>query len=264
MAEPRSGARPGGVTEMTLAVVVAVALGGFFAGTRQIDRSPSWARVSPAEVVSEVPAGKPYREVAAAARVQMGPLSSDIGTLREAGLRVALARTDTEADREASLAARAERRAFAGAPPAVPHPVDEQRVDNCLECHGDGLWVEGRLAPPISHAHLTQCTQCHASIDARWPDQPPVPDNAFVPLRDPPRGVRAAPGSPPIIPHRLQMRQTCVACHGAMARPGLRTSHPERRNCRQCHAAQGDDLPWQPGVPPVSAGATLQEPAIQK
>jgi cytochrome c-type protein NapB len=53
------------------------------------------------------------------------------------------------------------------------------------------------------------------------------------------------PGSPPPIPHALQMRENCRACHagpGAVAE--LRTTHPERVTCRQCHAL---------GAPPVEA-----------
>jgi hypothetical protein len=44
------------------------------------------------------------------------------------------------------------------------------------------------------------------------------------------------PGSPPPIPHALQMRENCRACHaGPGAVSGLRTTHPERVTCRQCH-----------------------------
>jgi cytochrome c-type protein NapB len=53
------------------------------------------------------------------------------------------------------------------------------------------------------------------------------------------------PASPPPIPHALQMRENCRACHagpGAVAE--LRTTHPERVTCRQCHAL---------GAPPVEA-----------
>ncbi|HEX7788274.1 MAG TPA: hypothetical protein VF653_18790 [Methylomirabilota bacterium] len=54
----------------------------------------------------------------------------------------------------------------------------------------------------------------------------------------PPRLQGAAmPGSPPPIPHGLQMRENCRACHagpGAVAE--LRTTHPQRVSCRQCHA----------------------------
>jgi nitrate reductase cytochrome c-type subunit len=49
-------------------------------------------------------------------------------------------------------------------------------------------------------------------------------------------GDRATPGAPPRIPHRILMRENCVACHdGSAAREEIRTTHPERWRCRQCH-----------------------------
>ena len=49
-------------------------------------------------------------------------------------------------------------------------------------------------------------------------------------------GDRATPGAPPRIPHRVLMRENCVACHdGPGAREEVRTTHPERWRCRQCH-----------------------------
>jgi cytochrome c-type protein NapB len=51
------------------------------------------------------------------------------------------------------------------------------------------------------------------------------------------RGERLYPGAPPVVPHPVAMRENCFACHaGAAARPEIRTSHPERLNCIQCHA----------------------------
>jgi cytochrome c-type protein NapB len=51
-------------------------------------------------------------------------------------------------------------------------------------------------------------------------------------------GSSALNDSPPLIPHDLQMRGNCLACHaGPAAVAELRTTHPERANCRQCHVA---------------------------
>jgi hypothetical protein len=42
--------------------------------------------------------------------------------------------------------------------------------------------------------------------------------------------------APPTIPHKMLMRENCLACHsGPAAREEIRTSHPERERCRQCH-----------------------------
>jgi nitrate reductase cytochrome c-type subunit len=53
------------------------------------------------------------------------------------------------------------------------------------------------------------------------------------------RGGRFYEGAPPTIPHPLQLRENCLACHaGPASRPEIRTSHPERARCRQCHVPQ--------------------------
>ena len=46
----------------------------------------------------------------------------------------------------------------------------------------------------------------------------------------------ALDGSPPVIPHQLQLRENCLACHAGPSAPKeIRVTHPERVNCRQCH-----------------------------
>ncbi len=45
----------------------------------------------------------------------------------------------TVADKNFALAARALNRAFNGAPPTVPHPVDQISTQSCLACHGEGF-----------------------------------------------------------------------------------------------------------------------------
>ena len=55
-------------------------------------------------------------------------------------------------------------------------------------------------------------------------------------LQDLRHGLRLHDRAPPTIPHKTFMRENCVACHaGPAAREEIRTSHPERRRCRQCH-----------------------------
>ena len=53
-------------------------------------------------------------------------------------------------------------------------------------------------------------------------------------------GLRAMPHAPPTIPHTLQLRTDCLSCHGLIARPGLRTTHPWLQNCVQCHVTTTD------------------------
>ena len=50
------------------------------------------------------------------------------------------------------------------------------------------------------------------------------------------KGRQHLPGSPPVIPHSLQLRENCMSCHfGEGAMQEIKVTHPERTNCRQCH-----------------------------
>ena len=60
-------------------------------------------------------------------------------------------------------------------------------------------------------------------------------ENTFVGLRSEP-GTRFLPDAPPVMPHPRWMHETCASCHGTLGPQGLRTTHPERQNCEQCHA----------------------------
>jgi cytochrome c-type protein NapB len=143
----------------------------------------------------------------------------------------------TEAMKLAALADRARNRAFDGAPPTIPHPIVAQSVASCLICHGEGLVVGERVATRISHAHLSNCTQCH--VESSRSDLPFAADsagNGFVGVYRAGAGERASPGAPPTIPHHTWMRENCASCHGLVSRPGTRSTHPWLTNCTQCHA----------------------------
>jgi cytochrome c-type protein NapB len=144
-----------------------------------------------------------------------------------------------------SIVERAAGRAYDGAPPVVPHgPAGE-----CTTCHDDdGSEIAGvGVAPASPHGRermagdMRRCRQCHvASVTAA----------SFVSSRfnglpqGPWRGGRFYDGAPPTIPHALQLRENCLACHGGpAARAEIRTSHPERVRCRQCHVPEGAGQP---------------------
>lgn len=137
-----------------------------------------------------------------------------------------------------SAAVRAARRAYDGAPPVAPH---QNFGTGCKECHNErGMEVtDVGFAPPTPHRitegmnALSRCRQCHVF---RQTDAVLVA-NTFVGLRqDLRRGPRLNPLAPPTIPHKTFMRENCIACHsGAAAREEIRTPHPERTRCRQCH-----------------------------
>ncbi|MFO0804313.1 MAG: nitrate reductase cytochrome c-type subunit, partial [Gemmataceae bacterium] len=136
----------------------------------------------------------------------------------------------TEEMKLTALADRAKNRAYDGAPPTVPHPVDAQSAASCLACHGEGLKVGDRVASKMSHAMMTNCTQCHVEQSTA-----PV-ESTFAGVFRAGPGERANPGAPPVIPHHTWLRENCLSCHGLVTRPGTRTTHPWLTNCTQCHA----------------------------
>lgn len=141
----------------------------------------------------------------------------------------------TEAERDALIEARRERRAYDGAPPTIPHAIDERSTGSCRSCHDQGVRVAGKSAPRIPHEPFTNCTQCHAP--RRTDSSPP---NEFSGVASPGAGTRAWPGAPPTIPHGTRMRSECMSCHGPGGLQGIRTPHPYRESCTQCHVTQGD------------------------
>lgn len=129
-------------------------------------------------------------------------------------------------------------RAYTGAPPSIPHPVKEERSMGgkvCLQCHQNGGFVEkfNAYAPVTPHPEMINCRQCHVTQVARST----FAANTFYKKPAPAVGVNnALDGSPPVVPHPLQLRENCLACHaGPGAVKELRIDHPERINCRQCH-----------------------------
>jgi cytochrome c-type protein NapB len=139
---------------------------------------------------------------------------------------------------KSSAEVRADRRLYDGAPPTIPH--DNVGVA-CSSCHDEeGIAVPGLgFAPASPHddtpeAGVTQrCRQCHVFVTT---DRIYVA-NGFQGLNQDLRaGGRLYDGAPPTIPHKVFMRENCVACHtGPGAREEIRTRHPERARCRQCH-----------------------------
>lgn len=138
---------------------------------------------------------------------------------------------------------RAQRRAYDGAPPAIPHKPFQM---TCVECHNSrGMSVDGvGFSPPSPHESTaglsltSRCQQCHvyAEVDSLFveSDFSGLPQN----LR---HGERLHPLAPPVMPHSVFMRENCAACHsGAAAREEVRCTHPERTRCLQCHASQAN------------------------
>jgi cytochrome c-type protein NapB len=95
------------------------------------------------------------------------------------------------------------------------------------------------FAPPAPHLATrgmeagARCEQCHVyrRSDDVWRE------SRFEGLaQDLRHGRRLTVTAPPVMPHAAFMRENCLACHGGpAAREEIRTSHPERARCRQCH-----------------------------
>jgi cytochrome c-type protein NapB len=137
-------------------------------------------------------------------------------------------------------------RAYDGAPPVIPHAVEALQRQDCLACHAEGLLLpDGGLAPRTPHPENVNCRQCHVEQPGRGDG---LAANRFAGLRYPGRGTRAYAGAPPTIPHPLAGRRNCLGCHGDLGGSPIRTPHPDRVNCAQCHVPQADVPAWRANV----------------
>ncbi len=139
----------------------------------------------------------------------------------------------------ASLELRASRRAYDGAPPTIPHDIESfTRTKTCLDCHGEGMVLGTRVARPMPHPYMASCQQCHVTQQPMLADSDSashLPQSTFEGLFRTGPATRAWAEAPPTIPHGRLMRTNCLACHGTHGYEGIRTQHPERANCIQCH-----------------------------
>jgi cytochrome c-type protein NapB len=133
------------------------------------------------------------------------------------------------------------RRQYPGSPPYIPHKVEEPdlaRVE-CLACHARGGWSEAlkRHTPITPHPEHEACRQCHIPMTGKEL----FVDIDWRSVATPRLGRSELPGAPPPIPHELQMRGDCIACHvGPGAVGSIRVEHASRGNCRQCHVPNID------------------------
>jgi len=133
------------------------------------------------------------------------------------------------------------RRKYPGSPPYIPHRVEEADLApvECLTCHAKGGWTEvlKRHTPITPHPEQIACRQCHVMItDAKL-----FVDINWMSISPPRLGRSDLPGAPPPIPHQLQNRGNCIACHvGPGTVAAIRVEHPSRGNCRQCHVPESN------------------------
>jgi cytochrome c-type protein NapB len=241
-------------------VIVSVAIASYFTGLQSPGRSQAGSQngvlsstlaegshsandlISPdakstiatKQVKSSVIPATIYSQLASAIRSARDQHRTDLTTLSKYTVLGAQAAVTME-DKLAALAKRQENRAFNGAPPTVPHPIDQVSAQACLACHGEGWQASGMRASRMSHQFLAECTQCHVESQPSHQMASLFRQSNFVGLPAPTQGSRAYPGAPPQVPHTTWMRSDCQSCHGPSGPLGLRTTHPWRQECQQCH-----------------------------
>ncbi|MBL8815099.1 MAG: hypothetical protein JNL58_03635 [Planctomyces sp.] len=234
---------------LTAFVIMSVAVAGYFTGLQAPMNSNSVdSERSPANQLTEseeppevgvVPAtdngvipATDYSEMVRMTAARRTP--DDLASLKSSIDPLAEIRIRPE-DKLMALQQRSQNRAFNGAPPTVPHPIDQQSDVSCIACHRNGAVTSSLLIPKMSHTMMANCTQCHVESEPRHLPSVVFRENLFTGLPAPTGGPRAFPGAPPQMPHTTWMRSDCMSCHGYSGRHGIRTTHPWRSNCLQCH-----------------------------
>jgi len=163
-------------------------------------------------------------------------IPSEEGVFERSQFALEYSKMPTDIKHQRSLNTYYDNRAFYGAPPSIPHEVEERNMgaNSCLKCHENGGFVDklNAYSPITPHPEKENCRQCHV---------PQKTKDLFVSThwsrsKGPSVGNKALMTSPPVIPHQIQLRENCLSCHAGPSAPKeIRTSHPDRINCRQCH-----------------------------
>lgn len=230
-----------------LLVVCMTAVSGVFVGMRQtavqVDAPrPQQAALEVGE--HDLPQAPKYAQIRQAGWLANDQWHFSLLNLPQAGSDRDAAPPLTAAERQQVLDDRAQRRAFDGAPPTIPHDINALSAASCTACHGRDVkaLIAGKRPPVMSHAAYANCTQCHVPGDGlrRLTEQERLlVDSGFEGQAAPGPGCRAYPGAPPTMPHQVFMREDCMACHGPSRPQAIRSSHAQRQNCLQCHAQDG-------------------------
>ncbi len=238
---------PEGATSFFLSVLAGLGMILFFVGTSETHYDFAVPLGAGKEAIDPTAIPAPtYLQLRASAR--------GVSTGLDADLALLTAPPTGTADKPTTLAARAALRSYDGAPPRIPHAVQQRGLPECLACHDAGTTVRGHTAPRMPHRQLTSCTQCHVVAAAPMPGGDALPsdpravDNSFVGMPSPDHGPRAWDIAPPQVPHPAFLHERCDACHGDLGQDALRTPHPWRSSCEQCHAASAE-VDQRPGVP---------------
>ncbi len=166
-------------------------------------------------------------------------IPSERGVFLRSEMALDYAKMPVDENHQRSMKTYYNNRAFSGAPPSIPHPLlkGERGMGGkaCLQCHQNGGFTEqfNAYAPVTPHPEMINCRQCHVAENTNTVFK----GTDFVKVITAKVGTNnALLGSPPVIPHQIQMRENCLSCHAGPAAPKeIRVTHPERINCRQCH-----------------------------
>jgi len=244
----------GGILTIVLIAVVIVSVSGLFMGMRQNShneetRQSPWMPGPEAQPSEQkvFPVAPKYADIPHTKWKANKSWHNSLADLPHAKANYTEQKPLTPEERQKILAKRASLRAYDGAPPMIPHAINFQDVDSCSACHApdSDVLIAGRRPPVMSHPMMTNCIQCHAPNDGLKMLQHSgtvglVVDSSFSGNARMGRGTRAYDGAPPTIPHRVSMRQNCMACHGPGMADAITTPHPMRQNCMQCHAQDAD------------------------
>jgi cytochrome c-type protein NapB len=229
--------------KLFLVIAMAVALIGFFVGTRSGTYEPHETahEAAPDRSAGETMSARTYTQILDDPLTKNEHWERGVAELKDKRPDLYAEVKNSPEKLRAALSERAKNRAYAGAPPTVPHPVKQTGDLACAACHTDGVQVRGRTASAMSHEFMTNCTQCHVPSESAMPVDRSITgtmseDNTFAGLAEPTGGDTAWYGAPPQIPHQTWMRSECTSCHGTLGKEGMKSTHPWRQNCQQCHA----------------------------
>jgi cytochrome c-type protein NapB len=228
-----------GPWSIVLGLSLGVSIVGFFTGT-----APPAERATSPTVQTEAPPHTPepgQAEEASSYLDRRRP--TDLQWSRLSDVLARIGKTDSPVlDKAQALEQRRSRRAYSGAPPRIPHGIDQGEDGACLACHREGMQIGSETASTIPHAELRLCTQCHVPTQDLIPGGDALEPglhgrvNTFEGLEEPENGPQSQGVDSPPVPHTSWMRENCSSCHGPLGSKPLQTLHPERKSCTQCHA----------------------------
>ncbi|MGB8643831.1 MAG: cytochrome c3 family protein [Anaerolineae bacterium] len=150
-------------------------------------------------------------------------------------------------------------------PPPIPHSL-EGRSD-CVVCHGTGAAGAPKFPPDHEGRTSAMCLGCHqpsAATGGTPGAATPAASSTGAANSTPAAQGQptAAAGGPPNIPHSLQNRDNCLACHkdGLAGAPKVPASHAGRTvdMCRGCHQPAASA-----GGPPLVVPTVINHPPAQ-